>query len=164
MKKLAFVLCVCYLFLGCDTKSPDLKRDHDTDIEEINNTIQDWDKAWETKNVQLAIRHYSDDTDWTNAFGARVQSKEELEELLDRIFNMDFVMAGENNYGENEITFINDSIAKVRSQNIRKNQKWPDGSQMDDRYINHLRIYQKINGVWLISDHMISQAWPRQSN
>lgn len=77
---------------------------------------------------------------------------------------MDFVMSGENNYGDNEITFIDENHAKVRSQNIRKNQKWPDGSKMDDRYINHLRIYQKMNGSWVITDHKISQAWPRQSN
>lgn len=34
---------------------------------------------------------------------------------------MDFVMVGENNYGENEIMFLNDSIVIVRLLNIRKN-------------------------------------------
>ena len=71
-------------------------------------------------------------------------------------------MAGENHYGENEITFIDDRTATVRSQNVRKNQKWPDGSKMDDRVVNHLRVYQKMGGRWLITDHMISQAWPKQ--
>lgn len=127
----------------------------------INQTIKDWDKAWADKDLALALMHYSDDIDWTNAFGDRVQSKSELEELLSFIFKMDFVMAGENNYGENEINFLNDQIAKVRSLNVRKNQKWPDGSPMQDRRISHLRIYKKIDGTWKITDHMISQAWPK---
>ncbi|QNJ98138.1 Cif family virulence factor [Constantimarinum furrinae] len=164
MKKLVFTLCILFSIVSCDSEKTELTIDYSSDLKEINKTIKDWDIAWETKDLNLAIKHYSDSTDWTNAFGARVQSKEELKELLNRIFNMDFVMSGENNYGQNEINFINDKTATVRSQNIRKNQKWPDGSKMDDRVINHLRIYQKFNDVWLITDHMISQAWPRQSN
>lgn len=150
--------------MSCDSENTKSSNDLSKDKSIIDKTISDWDKAWETKDVDLAIKHYTSQTDWTNAFGARVQSKEALESLLNRIFNMDFVMSGENNYGENEITFINDKTAVVRSQNIRKNQKWPDGSKMDDRIINHLRIYQKSDDIWLITDHLISQAWPRQSN
>ncbi|WP_298895125.1 hypothetical protein [uncultured Psychroserpens sp.] len=164
MKKLAFTLCMLFSIWSCDSNKTELTIDHSSDLKKINKTIKDWDIAWETKDLNLAIKHYTDETDWTNAFGARVQSKEKLKDLLNRIFNMDFVMSGENNYGENEITFVNDSIATVRSQNIRKNQKWPDGSIMEDRIINHLRVYQKLNDNWFITDHMISQAWPRESN
>ena len=155
------VFLIILMFLSCNlqqTKSPE---DFTKDEAVINKSVQDWDDAWKTKDLDLAVKHYSNKTDWTNAFGARAQSKDELKELLQFIFNMDFVMAGENNYGDNEITFINHSIATVRSQNIRKNQKWADGSKMNDRYINHLRIYQKNDGVWLITNHMISQAWPK---
>lgn len=161
MKKYAIIIFITPLFLNCNTQEEKSKFDSSIEEAAINITVQDWDKAWEEKNVDLAIKHYANDTDWTNAFGARVQSKDELKELLKMIFNMNFVMAGENNYGENEITFINENTATVRSQNIRINQKWADGSNMEDRYINHLRVYQKIDDVWLITDHMISQAWPK---
>ena len=164
MKKIVIVLLIIPLLLSCNSQETKSPKDFTSDEEAINQSIQDWDNAWETKNLDLAIKHYSNETDWTNAFGARVQSKDELKELLQFIFNMDFVMAGENNYGKNEITFINDSTATVRSKNIRKNQEWADGTKMNDRYINHLRVYQKINGVWLITDHMISQAWPKNQN
>ncbi len=160
MRTLAFIFILTVL-IGCDSKVKKSPVDFAVQDSLINQTINDWDIAWETKDLELALKHYADDTDWTNAFGDRVQSKKELRELLDFIFNMDFVMAGENNYGENEITFLNDSIATVRSLNIRKNQMWADSTKMDDRYINHLRIYQKVNGTWLITDHMISQAWPK---
>ncbi|MCK0162116.1 hypothetical protein [Allomuricauda sp. F6463D] len=71
-------------------------------------------------------------------------------------------MVGENDFSDNEITYLNDSIAMVKSQNIRKNQEWPDGSKMDDRYVNHLRVYKNKDGEWLIINHMISQAWPKR--
>lgn len=131
------------MFVSCYLQESKTPKDFTKDETAINQSVQDWNNAWKTKDLDLALKHYSNKTDWTNAFGNRVQSKDNLKELLQVIFNMDFVMAGENNYGENEITFINHKIATVRSQNIRKNQKWPDGSKMDDRYINHLRIYQK---------------------
>jgi hypothetical protein len=162
MKRLGLTFAVLGLFMGCNTQKPETPVDYDNAKTLINESIEEWDNAWETKNLELALKHYADRTDWTNAFGDRVQSKTELRELLGFIFNLDFVMSGENDYGENEITFLNDSIATVRSLNIRKNQKWPDGSKMDDRYVNHLRIYEKINGEWLITNHMISQAWPKR--
>jgi len=96
--------------------------------------------------------------DWTNAFGARVKSKVELKKLLEEIFNMDFVMAGQQNYVENDIDFLSLNIALVRSKNIRKNQKWSDGTTMQDRHISHLRIFQREHGTWKIVSHMISQA------
>ena len=160
MKRLMTLFWIAPLFLCCNSQTS-LAEDFLKDETTIDQSIQDWDHAWETRNVDLAIKHYAEETDWTNAFGVRVQSKSALKELLQVIFNMDFVMAGENNYGKDEITFINENTATVRTQNIRKNQEWADGTKMDDRYINHLRVYQKINDVWLITDHMISQAWPK---
>lgn len=161
MSKLANLIIIV-LLISCTSREEN-KEHVDLAIERvaINQIVQDWDKAWETKDLDLATIHYADNTDWTNAFGDRVLSKSELKELLGFIFKMEFVMAGENNYGENEINFINDSTATVRSQNIRINQEWADGTKMDDRQINHLRICQKTNGVWVITNHMISQAWPK---
>ncbi|NND51349.1 MAG: hypothetical protein HKN54_03025 [Flavobacteriaceae bacterium] len=161
MIKLGLLFLTVVLFINCDSQNDENTKNFDLDKSAINQSIEDWDKAWKDKDWELAIKHYSDKTDWTNAFGDRVQSKAELKELLQFIFNMDFVMDGKNNYGTNEISFLNDSIATVRSLNIRKNQKWADGSAMEDRYINHLRIYQKFKGSWMITDHMISQAWPK---
>ena len=75
---------------------------------------------------------------------------------------LDFVMAGQNNYQEPDISFPADDIALARSTNIRTGQKWPDGSDMDDRVINHLRVFKKIDGEWLCIHHMISQAHDRR--
>ena len=162
MNKLFALFFGFCLFWSCTNPAPSQQQDVARDEQAINQSIQEWDKAWEIKDLEMALKHYADTTDWTNAFGDRVQTKADLKKLLSFIFNMDFVMAGENNYGTNEITFLTDQLATVRSQNIRTNQKWPDGSPMDDRYINHLRVYEKMEGKWLIVNHMISQAWPKR--
>lgn len=162
MKCLGLSFAVLGLLMACNTQKTETAIDYSKVKTQINESIEAWDKGWETKDLELSLKYYADDTDWTNAFGDRVQSKTELRQLLETIFGLDFVMAGENDYGENEITFLSDSIATARSLNIRKNQKWPDGSQMDDRHINHLRIYENKNGKWLIINHMISQAWPKR--
>ena len=161
MKNVLKALAVVCLIASCETKNSQPQMDFDKARSSINKSIDAWDTGWENKDLELSLKYYADSTDWTNAFSDRVQSKDELKALLENIFALDFVMSGENNYGENEITFLNDSIATVRSLNIRTNQKWPDGSPMDDRYINHLRVYKNIKGEWFIINHMISQAWPK---
>jgi len=161
MKNIAYAVVLVFLLAGCDNKIVESQIDHAKDAAQIIESIDAWDKAWESKDLQLAIKYYADEIDWTNAFGDRARSKEDLQKLLESIFGLNFVMSGENNYGANDIRFPNDSIATVRTQNIRTNQKWPDGTPMDDRIINHLRVYQNIKGKWLITDHMISQAWPK---
>lgn len=124
----------------------------------INQAIEDWEKAHSSKDLNLAIKHYSDHTNWSNAFGVRIHSKEELREFLMIIFNMDYELVGQNNYKKNQITFINDKTASVWSKNVKTNQKWANGSEREDSYINHLRVFQKNEGIWKITNHIISQA------
>ncbi|MEM1260153.1 MAG: hypothetical protein AAGH81_16615 [Bacteroidota bacterium] len=71
--------------------------------------------------------------------------------MLTTIFGLDFVMSGKNNYQDPEITFLTEQIVLAPSMTIRREQKWPDGSLMKDRVINHLRVFQKIHGKWLES-------------
>jgi uncharacterized protein (TIGR02246 family) len=155
--KVAFIFSGFILLIFISACTPD-KTNKSIDEQTIRAAIDNWNKGWAERNAALAIQDYADNTDWTNAFGARVKSKSELKELLDTIFSMDFVMAGKQNYVENNIRFLSTDIALVRSKNIRKGQQWSDGSQMDDRHINHLRVFQKENDDWKIVSHMISQA------
>ena len=146
------------MFLSCNAQEKQSLKDFTKDEAVINKSIKDWENANLNKDLELAIKHYSDQTNWTNAFGVKIHSKEELREFLLVIFNMDYVLVGENNYEKNQITFINENTATVWSKNIRTNQKWADNSNRDDSYINHLRVFQKNDGIWQITDHLISQA------
>ncbi|MCK8521462.1 hypothetical protein M0D21_07780 [Aquimarina sp. D1M17] len=158
MKKIVLLLFVVALMFGCNSEKKEIEIDRNSDSKEILKTIDNWNKGWEVKDVELAIKDYSDKTDWTNAFGDRMQSKTELRQLLTEIFAMDFVMTGVDNYVNDDVQFLTEDIALLRSKNIRSGQKWSDGTIMKDRYIHHLRVYQRINNEWKITNHMISQA------
>lgn len=161
MKKLIYslALIIIPIHVYCQYLPADVPAD---DVAQIKQSIQNWDVAWEEKDVALALEDYAQKLDWTNAFGDRVQSKQELKALLTTIFSLDFVMSGSNHYGEPEIEFLTDEYALARSTNVRSGQKWPDGSPMDDRIIHHLRLYKKEEGKWMIFNHMISQAHQKE--
>lgn len=146
------------LVFGCKSEKKEIEIDRDRDSKEILKTIDNWNEGWDLKDVELSIKDYSENTDWTNAFGDRMQSKSELRKLLTEIFAMDFVMDGTDDYTNDDVQFLTDNIALLRSTNVRIGQKWSDGTLMNDRYIHHLRVYQKINNEWKIISHMISQA------
>lgn len=158
MKKYILLVLLIGNALGCTSRIEQPEIAKKIASEKIVRTVDNWNEGWDTKDVELAIADYSEDTDWTNAFGDRMQSKSELRELLTEIFAMDFVMEGTDNYQNGDVQFLTDDIALLRSTNIRTGQKWSDGTFMNDRYIHHLRVYQKINDEWKITDHMISQA------
>ncbi len=139
-------------------KSQPTIMDKQVESAKILSTIDNWNAGWDKKDVELAIQDYAEKTDWTNAFGDRMQSKEELRQLLNEIFKMDFVMEGKDDYKNEGVDFLSDEIALLRSTNIRTGQKWSDGSLMKDRHIHHLRVYQKNENQWQIISHMISQA------
>jgi uncharacterized protein (TIGR02246 family) len=131
----------------------------DADEKAILETFESWNRGWEQANADLAVEDYADDTDWTNAFGDRFQGKAALREGLAHIFGLGFVMSGDSAGNEyNDVTFLGPDVAMVRSKLVRSGQRTSTGEVMPDRHINHLRVYQKQNGRWLIVSHLISQA------
>ena len=79
--------------------------------------------------------------------------------MLAYIFSLDFVMAGDSAGNEyNDVTFLSPNVAIVRSKLVRSGQQTSTGESMPDRHNNHLRVYQKHDGRWLIVSHLISEA------
>jgi uncharacterized protein (TIGR02246 family) len=135
----------------------------EADKKEILRSFDSWNQGWAYRDADLAVQDYADDTDWTNAFGARFQGKKALRDGLEYIFSLDFVMAGDSAGNEYEdITFLSPDIAIVRSKLVRSGQKTSTGEAMPDRNINHLRVFQKRDGRWLIVSHLISDAKERR--
>ena len=132
--------------------------DAETDKQAILATFDAWNEGWQQRDVVRALTHYADDVDWTNAFGDRYQSRAELEQGLSFIFGLDFVMAGSSETNAyTDIRFLSDAIAVVRSKLIRSNQETSEGVVMPARRINHLRVFEKRDGQWLIVSHLIAQ-------
>ncbi len=131
----------------------------ETDTKAIKQTLDSWNKGWAQNNALLAIQDYSEDVDWTNAFGDRFKSRKELKKGLEYIFSLDFVMAGDS--GENEfedVTFLTPDVALLRSKLVRRGQKTRSGEVMPDRHAHHLRVLKRVDGQWKIVSHLISQS------
>ncbi len=131
----------------------------DADKKAIIQTFESWNQGWAEADAALAVEDYAEDTDWTNAFGDRFVGKAALEEGLAYIFSLGFVMAGDSAGNEyTDIRFLGADVAIVRSKLVRSGQQTSTGDLMPDRHINHLRVYEKRDGRWLIVSHLISQA------
>ena len=65
MKNLRISFFVIAILSGCNSQP---LRDYAVDEREINQTIKDWDHAWDSKDIALAVKHYANETDWTYAF------------------------------------------------------------------------------------------------
>ncbi|TDI47696.1 MAG: SgcJ/EcaC family oxidoreductase [Acidobacteria bacterium] len=126
------------------------------DRETIIQAIERWENAWKTKDAELAARDYTEDADWTNAFGMRRLGRESIEALLTDIFKMPTVMAGSTQYEFHDLKFLGPRIALLRSRSIRTGQQLPDGTTQPPRRINHLRVFVKRGDRWLIVSHLIS--------
>lgn len=129
------------------------------DREAVLKTLDSWNQGWAESKAELAVQDYSDDVDWTNAFGDRFQGRDALREGLEFIFSLDFVMAGESDDNEfADVVFLSPDIALIRSKLVRAGQKTSNGTAMPDRHIHHLRVLERRDGRWQIVSHLISQA------
>lgn len=124
----------------------------------IFQALADAERGWNTGDVALSTRHYAEDTDWTNAFGDRAVGRDSLVALLTEILSLDFVRAGRTEYVFSDLTFLSPEVALLRSQTVVRGQRQSDGVPMADRHNDHLRVFQRRDGDWVIVSHLISQA------
>ena len=97
----------------------------DADRDAIMKTFDSWNQGWTQANADLAVQDYSEDTDWTNAFGDRFEGRNELRDGLAHIFSLGFVMAGTSADNEfTDIRFLSSDIAIVRRprKNVKKSK------------------------------------------
>ena len=125
------------------------------DSAEILGAITNWDRAWEVQDVALAAQDYSDDADWTNAFGMRRIGRDSIRSLLEEVFDLPFVMAGNTEYEYHDLRFVGSGVALLRSRAIRAGQQLPDGTVQEDRRINHLRVFERRDGHWSLISPLI---------
>ncbi|MFV1884937.1 MAG: YybH family protein [Balneola sp.] len=123
----------------------------------ITSKIDDWNQAWKIKDAKLAAKWYSEDADFTNAFGFSLIGASEVEEYLTRVFDMDFVMAGDSEQTSLKLRAISENSILAISTITRKGQLLSDGSELGDRTTTHHRLFKK-DTDWRIIAHLISDA------
>jgi uncharacterized protein (TIGR02246 family) len=124
----------------------------------VEQAIENWNKAWQTKDAKLAAQDYSSDADWTNAFGMSKKGRAEIEKFLTEVFSLPFVMEGQSKTAEQSVRFIRPDVALVVTRVERTGQRTPSGMDLGIRQTSHLRVLMKSDGHWKIVSHMISDA------
>ncbi len=123
----------------------------------IVSKIDDWNKAWKIKDNVLAAKWYSNDAEFTNAFGFNRIGREAIQEYLGGVFKMNFVMAGESVQTSLKLKPISDNVILATSTISRTGQKMSDESELGPRRTTHHRLFKK-NRDWQIVGHLISDA------
>lgn len=126
-----------------------------SDSAAILSAMERWEEGWRIRDAALASQDYSDEADWTNAFGMRRTGRGAIHELLVDVFELPFVMAGETEYEYHDLTSLGANVALLRSRAIRTGQELPDGTVEAPRRTNHLRVFERRDGTWNIVSHLI---------
>lgn len=117
--------------------------------------MERWEEGWRVKDAAMASQDYSRDADWTNAFGMRQIGQVAIHRMLSEVFDLPFVMAGDTEYEYHDMTQLGADVILLRSRAIRTGQQLPDGTVEEPRRTNHLRVFERQSGEWLIVSHLI---------
>lgn len=150
----AAILAIALLSSAGLAQTKTLKRDQPA----VEQAIENWNKAWQTKDAKLAAQDYSSDADWTNAFGMHKNGRAEIEKFLAEVFSLPFVMEGQSKTADQSVRFIKPDVALVVTRVERTGQRTVSGAELGIRQTSHLRVLMKSEGRWKIISHMISDA------
>ena len=156
MKSIFLAATIITLFLSGYANAQNKSRNSDQLL--IEQVIDNWNKAWQTKDFKLASRDYSEDADWTNAFGMKRKGRAEIEKVLAEVFALPFVMAGQSTTVEQSVKFIKPDVALVITRVERQGQQAASGPALGTRRTSHLRVLVRYEKQWKIVNHLISDA------
>ncbi len=108
----------------------------------VEQAIENWNQAWQTKDAKLAAQDYSTDADWTNAFGMKKKGRAEIEQILAEVFSLP-LMEGRSRTAEQSVRFIKSDVALVVTRVERAGQRTPSGAELGIRQTSHLRVLMK---------------------
>ena len=111
MKKIVLLVTILIFVVTCSASGQSKMTKGDQAL--IEQVVENWYKAWQTKDSKLAAQDYSDDADWTNAFGMKRKGRAEIEKILAEVFALPFVMAGQDKVVEQSVRSIKPDVALV---------------------------------------------------
>ncbi len=158
--KSVIVCLICLLALLVKSTA---QKNNGNDSLEIVNKIDDWNQGWKIKDHKLATKWYAESAEFTNAFGQHKVGQRAIEGLLNEVFQLPFVMAGDSKVGRQEMIWITKDVVLVVTVIERAGQQSPDGKQLGLRKTSHHRIFKK-EKEWLIAGHLISDARDTQNS
>ncbi len=97
---------------------------------------------------------YSENADFTNAFGFSMIGQQKIQEYLTEVFGFDFVMAGNTEQTSLKFKTISDKATLVITTVEIKGQKTDDNKSLGARNPTHYRLFEKTD-QWKITAHFI---------
>lgn len=128
------------------------------DLNAVKGIIENWNEGWRTKNSQLACQDYSEDADWTNAFGMTERGREAICKRLAEVFSLPFVMAAQSAVADEAVRFLGSDVAVAITKIARTGQKTPSGEELGQRDTRHQRVLFRSGGKWRIVSHLIADV------
>lgn len=150
ISKTVIIVFLTSLLIHLDVFSQSSNANLEQDRTMILNAINRYNTAWETRNVELAVKDYSSYIHWVNSVGDLMRTRKDLKEYLTNIFELDFIMKNERIPQVDEITFQSEKIAVVHSLHLESGSK---------NY--HLRVFYKEGTAWKIINHITSREHPK---
>src|SRR5699024_275514 len=99
---------------------------------------------------------YTENAEWLNAFGDRVEGRENIHAKLNDLFASEEFGAGQNvGQPDGSVTVLTDTTAVGWTYEEIKDQQVADSDEVIPLHNNHsLAVLVKEDGEWLIAAHM----------
>lgn len=151
------VAAATLLVASCAAAAPaDLSKDE----EAIKSTLMGVLQSIRTGNAEGLAELYTDDADFTNAFGTRLTGGPAIEEYMTGLYANEHFAAGEL-VGEPEVSVrpLGEGAVVAHVRTTIVGQETQDGGQLGERDTNSLHILEKqADGAWLIAVQMFADA------
>ena len=120
--------------------------------------------GWTKFDAAQIASCYTVDTTWQNPFGVRIHSRATLEKFLTNLFARPGYRSAKDTAPAHitDIHLLSPTSAAVWIEEKSEGQiDDATGKPMKPRYSHYLEILVKTGNVWLISDSMIMDEYPR---
>jgi uncharacterized protein (TIGR02246 family) len=120
--------------------------------------------AFRELDADAAAPLYTDDADWVNAFGTRVDGRNEIVAYLRTLFADERFAAGKPvGPPQASIRFIADDVAVARTYIEREGQRTVEGETLPVRRNHSMKVLVKRDGRWLIASDIYMDARDEQT-
>lgn len=133
--------------------------DSPEDAEAIAEVMNQLGEGWGSSDPEAVAAVYTDDAEWTNAFGDVVRGSDELEDYLGWLLSQDSdttSAAEAQSYQRLSLRYVDDCTAIVHgvTRSARSGARSGEGK----RRVHNTYVLAKENGQWKIAHHMIMDA------
>lgn len=130
------------------------------DAEEIGKTLKLQMKGFQTRDVSAWESIYTEDADWTNAFGISRTGPEEIMDYVDGLFEQEGDLGPRNFVQEPQfdIRMLSDEVCVVRTYTEIEDQKVSQDETINRRTFSQKVLTRQDDGRWLIASELFMDA------